>query len=144
MTDRPLRRNRDFLLLQTGQLLSDVGSQSTSIAFPLLVLAMTGSAARAGVVAFARTVAWTFLSLPAGVAADRWNRRRLMLAADGVRVLAVGGLAAAVATPAGPRSGRSPWPPSPRAQGQPCSWPPRPGPCGRWCRPASCRRQWPP
>ena len=44
MTDRPLRRNRDFLLLQTGQLLSDVGSQSTSIAYPLLVLAATGSA----------------------------------------------------------------------------------------------------
>ena len=98
MTDRPLRRNRDFVLLQTGQLLSDVGSQSTSIAYPLLVLAVTGSAARAGVVAFARTVAWTLLALPAGVAADRWNRRRLMLAADGVRVLAVGGLAAAVAT----------------------------------------------
>ena len=97
MTDRPLRRNRDFLLLQTGQLLSDVGSQSTSIAYPLLVLAATGSAARAGVVAFARTVAWTLLALPAGVAADRWNRRRLMLAADGVRMLAVGGLAAAVA-----------------------------------------------
>ena len=98
MTDRPLRRNRDFVLLQTGQLLSDVGSQSTSIAFPLLVLAATGSPALAGVVAFARTAAWTLLSLPAGVAADRWNRRRLMLAADGVRVLAVGGLAAAVAT----------------------------------------------
>jgi MFS family permease len=98
VTDRPLRRNRDFLLLQTGQLLSDVGSQSTSIAYPLLVLAVTGSAARAGVVAFARTLAWTLLALPAGVAADRWNRRRLMLAADGVRVLAVGGLAAAVAT----------------------------------------------
>src|SRR4029450_4313557 len=47
VTDRPLRRNRDFLLLQTGQLLSDVGSQSTSIAFPLLVLAVTGSAAPA-------------------------------------------------------------------------------------------------
>jgi predicted MFS family arabinose efflux permease len=98
VTDRPLRRNRDFLLLQTGELLSGIGSQSTSIAYPLLVLATTGSAARAGVVAFARTLGWTLFALPAGVAADRWNRRRLMLAADGVQLLAVGGLAATVAT----------------------------------------------
>jgi MFS family permease len=32
-------------------------------------------------------------ALPAGLAADRWNRRRLMIAADGVRVVAIGGLA---------------------------------------------------
>jgi MFS family permease len=92
----PLRRNRDFLLFQAGQLLSDAGTQMTSIAYPLLVLAVTGSAAKAGVVAFARTLPWVLFTLPAGVAADRWNRRRLTIAADGVRVLAVGGLAAAI------------------------------------------------
>src|SRR5262249_41888540 len=37
----PLRRNRDFLLLQSGQLLSNVGTQSTQIVYPLLVLALT-------------------------------------------------------------------------------------------------------
>jgi predicted MFS family arabinose efflux permease len=98
VTAVPLRRNRDFLLLQAGQLLSEVGTQSAAIAYPLLVLAVTGSAAKAGVVAFARGLAMTVLALPAGVVADRWNRRRLMVAADGVRVLAVGGLAAAVVT----------------------------------------------
>ena len=92
----PLRRNRDFLLLQVGQLLSDAGTQSTSIAYPLLVLAVTQSAAKAGIVAFARTLAWALFALPAGVAADRWNRKLLMIAADAVRVLAVGGLAAAI------------------------------------------------
>jgi Transmembrane secretion effector len=96
MSAVPLRRNRDFLLFQAGQLLSDAGSQSSSIAYPLLVLAVTGSAAKAGVVAFARTLPWVLFTLPAGVAADRWDRRRLMIAADGVRVLAVGGLAAAI------------------------------------------------
>ena len=96
MTAVPLRRNRDFLLLQVGQLLSDTGTQTTAIAYPLLVLAVTGSAAKAGVVAFARTVPWVLFTLPAGVAADRWNRRRLMIAADGVRVVAIGGLAAAI------------------------------------------------
>jgi Transmembrane secretion effector len=92
----PLRRNRDFMLLQIGQLLSHAGTQSTSIAYPLLVLASTGSAAKAGLVSFARTLAWTLLALPAGAVADRWNRRRLMMAADGVRVLAIGSLAAAI------------------------------------------------
>ncbi len=96
MTAVPLRRNRDFLLLQVGQFLSDTGTQSTAIAYPLLVLAVTGSAAKAGVVAFARTLPWVLFTLPAGVAADRWNRRRLMIAADGVRVVAIGGLAAAI------------------------------------------------
>jgi fucose permease len=91
-----LRRNRDFLLLQVGQLLSETGTHATSIAYPLLVLAVTGSAAKAGVVSFARTLPWALLALPAGVVADRWNRKRLMIAADGVRVVAVGCLAAAV------------------------------------------------
>jgi len=84
------------MLLQAGQLLSNVGTQSTSIAYPLLVLAVTGSAAKAGIVSFARTLPWALLALPAGVAADRWNRRRLMIAADGVRMVAVGCLAAAI------------------------------------------------
>jgi MFS family permease len=96
VTTVPLRRNRDFLLLQAGQLLSEVGTQSAAIAYPLLVLAVTGSAARAGVVAFARALSQTLFALPAGMIADRWNRRRLMIAADAVRVLAVGGLAAAI------------------------------------------------
>jgi len=60
------------------------------------VLAVTGSAAKAGVVSFARTLPWALLALPAGVVADRWNRKRLMIAADGVRVVAVGCLAAAI------------------------------------------------
>ena len=96
MTAVPLRRNRDFLLLQTGQLLSEAGTKSAAIAYPLLVLDVTGSAARAGVVGFAGALALTLFALPAGVVADRWNRRWLMIAADGVRVLAVGGLAAAI------------------------------------------------
>lgn len=84
------------MLLQAGQLFSNAGTQSTSIAYPLLVLAVTGSAAKAGIVSFARIVPAALLALPAGLAADRWNRKRLMIAADGVRVLAICGLAAAI------------------------------------------------
>jgi MFS family permease len=88
----PLRRNRDFVLLQTGLLLSSAGSQMTAIAYPLLVLALTGSPAKAGVVAFVRFLAMAALALPAGIAADRWNRRRLMIAAHATRACVIGTL----------------------------------------------------
>ena len=84
-----LRRNRDFVLLLTGRLLSTLGSQVTAIAYPLLVLAVTGSPAKAGFVGFAGLVPHAVLGLPAGVAADRWNRKRLMIVADAVRAVAI-------------------------------------------------------
>jgi hypothetical protein len=40
--DVPLWRSRDFVLLQAGQLLSTAGTQSTTIASPLLVLVVAG------------------------------------------------------------------------------------------------------
>jgi MFS family permease len=83
------------MLLQIGQLLSSAGTQSTSIAFPLLVLAITHSPAKAGVAAFARSVPWVLFALPAGLAADRWSRKWLMIGADAVRALAIGSLATA-------------------------------------------------
>jgi MFS family permease len=89
----PLHRNRDFVLLQISQLVSSGGSQITAIAYPLLVLSLTGSAAKAGLVAFARLVPTALLGLPAGVVADRWDRRRLMIAANALRAVAVGALA---------------------------------------------------
>jgi hypothetical protein len=96
VTAVPLRRNREFVLLQVGQLLSNLGTHSTAIAYPLLVLAVTDSAAKAGLVSFARMLPLALFALPAGLAADRWDRKRLMIAADAVRMLALGGLAAAI------------------------------------------------
>ena len=98
MATAPLHRNRDFLLLQTGLLLSSGGSQMTAIAYPLLVLTLTGSAAKAGIVAFVRLFAMAVFALPAGLAADHWSRRRLMIAAHGVRAVAIGTLAVLVAS----------------------------------------------
>jgi MFS family permease len=98
VTAAPLHRNRDFLLLQTGLLLSSGGSQMTAIAYPLLVLTLTGSAAKAGIVAFVRLLAMAVFALPAGLAADHWSRRRLMIAAHGVRAVAIGALAVLVAS----------------------------------------------
>ena len=80
------------MLFQGGQLLSNFGTQSTQIAYPLLVLALTHSPAKAGIVAFARALPAWLLLLPAGLVADRYNRKRLMIGADVVRAAAVGTL----------------------------------------------------
>ena len=91
-----LWRNREFVLLESGRLLSTAGTASTGIAFTLLVLALTNSPAKAGLVGFARLAPYALLALPAGVAADRWNRKSLMIGADVVRTLLLGGLALGV------------------------------------------------
>jgi hypothetical protein len=85
----PLWRNRNFLLLETGRFLSSLGSSLSSIAYPLLVLGLTHSPAKAGIVAFARTIPQPLLSLVAGAAGDRGDRKRQMLLADGVRAVAL-------------------------------------------------------
>lgn len=92
-----LYRNREFVLLQAGQLLSALGSSFTTIAYPLLVLALTHSPAKAGLVSCARYLPAPVVGLAAGIASDRWNRKRVMIAADAVRALAIGALAAVVA-----------------------------------------------
>jgi MFS family permease len=93
----PLRRNRDFVLLQIGQGLSTLGSTSTQIAYPLLVLALTHSPAKAGVVGFANVLPYALFALFAGVAADRVDRKRLMIAMDLVRAAAMVSVVAALA-----------------------------------------------
>ena len=98
----PLWRNRDWMLFMAGQLLSTMGSQLTTIAYPLLVLALTHSPAKAGLVGFARVLPTPLLGLVAGEAADRWDRKRIMIAADGIRAVAVAALAAAVLADATP------------------------------------------
>jgi predicted MFS family arabinose efflux permease len=93
----PLRKNRDFILLQVGQTLSTIGSQSTQIAYPLLVLALTHSPARAGIVGFAVVVPWAIFGFGAGVLADRASRRRVMVTSDAVRIVAVTSVVVAIA-----------------------------------------------
>lgn len=92
----PLRRNRDFLLLQAGQLLSTFGAMMSGIAYPLLTLALTGSAAKAGYVGAVQFTPIVLLSAAAGVAADRFDRRKLMIASDAAGAAALASLAAAV------------------------------------------------
>src|SRR5947209_5185802 len=92
-----LWRNRDFLLLWCGQAVSSVGTQVSQLAFPLLVLALTRSAAQAGIVAAIRGVPYALLILPIGALVDRWDRKRIMLLSDAGRALALGSIPLALA-----------------------------------------------
>jgi MFS family permease len=78
--------------------MSALGSQISLVAFPLLVLAVTGSPAKAGVAGFARNLPVALLALPAGVLADSMNRKYLMVACDGVRAVALASIPIAIAT----------------------------------------------
>jgi MFS-type transporter involved in bile tolerance (Atg22 family) len=95
-----LRANRSFRLLWIGQVLSDIGTQIGSLAYPLLVLALTHSALIAGGVATASSAASFAVRLPAGALADRLDRRRTMIVCDAVRTVALAALAVLVATDA--------------------------------------------
>jgi len=92
-----LWRNRDYLLLWSGQALSDIGGAVSELAFPLLVLAVTQSPAQAGFVAALRALPATLFSLLAGVLVDRWDRKRVMLVCDAGRALSLASIPIAYA-----------------------------------------------
>jgi len=92
-----LWRNREFNLLWSSQSLSDLGSAIAQLAVPLLVLERTGSPVKAGAVGTTALVVKLAVRLPAGVLADRIDRRRALLACDVVRLIAFLALAAAIA-----------------------------------------------
>ena len=93
---QPLWRRRNYLTLWGGKLVSTTGSQMTQIAFPLLVLALTQSAAIAGLAGALRMLPYLLLSLPAGALVDRWDRRRVMIVCDSGRAIALGSIPVAL------------------------------------------------
>ena len=71
--------NRDYMLLWSGQIVSNIGTQVSQLAFPLLILALTGSAAQAGFAGALRALPYLIFSLPAGALIDRWDRNHLAM-----------------------------------------------------------------
>jgi MFS family permease len=92
----PLSRNRDYALLWGSQVASEVGFSASTIAFPLLVLALTGSPAASGLVLGADAAAQLVAGIPAGALADRWSRKKVMLACEAVQALALASLVVAL------------------------------------------------
>src|SRR5260370_3539001 len=78
----PLWRNRDYMLLWSGQTVSLVGTVISQTAFPLLVWDLTHSAAQVGLVGGLGTLPYVLLSLLAGALIDRWNRKPVIILCD--------------------------------------------------------------
>lgn len=88
--EKSLLRNLDFQALWTSEALAALAKESAEIAYPLLILATTGSALYAGIVGSAQLITASFLSIPGGTLADRIDRRLLLMACNLVRVLLLG------------------------------------------------------
>ncbi len=78
-------RVRNFRLLFIGQTVSAFGNNLVPVALAFAVLDLTGSASDLGYVLGAGSAARVVFLLLGGVAADRWPRRAVMVAADSVR-----------------------------------------------------------
>jgi MFS family permease len=76
---------------------SNVGDGVIQVAFPLYVAHLTRNELLVAAIAFAQQLPWTLAAPFAGVAADRFDRRRLMITADVARVVVLSGFALAVA-----------------------------------------------
>lgn len=94
MTTSPisLLRNRNYIALLGGQIVSDFGTSVSQIAYPLLFLALTGSPAQAGL-SIALTTLPTFLfGFAAGTVLDRFDRKQIMIACDILRFVVMGSI----------------------------------------------------
>ena len=74
-----LRRHRNYRLFFTGQLVSVIGTWMQNIALAWLVVELTRSPLAVGLLAFCRFIPFTVLGLFAGVVADRFDNRRLVI-----------------------------------------------------------------
>ena len=76
-----------FMLLWTGELLSQIGGGLTSFGLGVYVFNATGSAAQMALVTLLGFLPTLLLSVPAGVLADMHDRRVLMMIGDGLSAL---------------------------------------------------------
>ncbi len=86
---RRIFQNRNLTLLWLGQMFSQSGDSIYLIGLLWLVLELSGSESVTGLVAMSSYLPAVLFSLFAGVAADRRDRRRIMLSADAARVILV-------------------------------------------------------
>lgn len=93
---QPLRR-RNFALLFSGQLVSNIGDMFYAVALPWFMLSGGGGAQALGTVLAAYGIPRAASVLLGGVLSDRLLPRRIMLLTDAVRVFLMAALAAVIA-----------------------------------------------
>ncbi len=87
-----------FHALWVARWISSIGDGLVLVAFPLLATTITRDPILISGVAFAATVPWLVLALPAGAIADRVSRRFLIIGVETARAGVVFALAIAIAT----------------------------------------------
>lgn len=80
---------KKFLLLWAGELISAIGGGLTSFGLGVYIFNQTGSAASMALVTLLGFLPTLLLSVPAGVLADRYDRRLLMMVGDGLSGLGI-------------------------------------------------------
>ncbi|MFH8472626.1 MFS transporter [Streptomyces sp. NPDC018000] len=85
-----LWRNRDYMYWWSGNGLSTLGTSVSTLAFPLLVLHLTGSAAQAGIITVLHMIGSLATLIVGGALADRVSRRAIMCLAPLVQALSMG------------------------------------------------------
>ena len=80
---------KKFLLLWAGQMVSAIGGGLTSFGLGVYVFEQTGSAASMALVTLLAFLPTLLLSVPAGVLADRCDRRLMMMLGDGLSALGI-------------------------------------------------------
>jgi MFS family permease len=98
----PLRRDRDYRLLWTGQLISGFGRQVTVVALPYQLYVLTGSTLAVGLLALVQLVPILVFALGGGAVADAVDRRRLLLITQLGLAGAAGALFLLASTPDAP------------------------------------------
>ncbi|HYI66469.1 MAG TPA: MFS transporter [Candidatus Limnocylindrales bacterium] len=90
------RRNRALARLLAGEFISGIGDWLYLVAVLVVVYAESNSAVLLGVVGAARILPYVLLSVPAGIVADRFDRRMVLLVTDVARGILMLVLVAAV------------------------------------------------
>jgi MFS family permease len=93
---RSLWRNRPFQLLWVGQSAASLGRSVADVAYPLAILALTGSPAQAGLFAAVQAAGAVAGGLPGGHLADRFEWRRVVAGAAGAQAVVTAGVALAL------------------------------------------------
>jgi MFS family permease len=93
-----LWHHHDFLKLWAGQTVSRFGSQITFLAVPTIaILALKATPLQVGLLTTLEFLAFPILGLFAGVYADRWRRRPVMITADLARAITLASIPIAFA-----------------------------------------------
>lgn len=92
-----LWRNRDFMILWTGETISQLGSSMSFFIFPIIGYSLTGSTTQAALALTAFALGSILFRLQAGALIDRTNRKHVMVAANLAGVVLYGSLVVALA-----------------------------------------------